>query len=252
MKIQYCSDLHLEFPENRKFLKTYPLIPVGEILLLAGDIALLRTQEEYKDFFKDLSKKFKAVYWIPGNHEYYYSDLTTVGLPLFENIFDNVFLLNNKMICYGNVEIIFSTLWSHIPVQHEWTVQKSVSDFFYIRKDGKTIMPNDLNEVHETDLQFIKTEIAKPTNNKRIVVTHHVPTFQHYPPQYINSEINCAFATELYDVIEKSNIDYWIYGHHHSNIADFKIGNTNMITNQLGYVKQNENLLFSREKIIEI
>jgi predicted phosphohydrolase len=252
MKIQYCSDLHLEFVENKQYLKVNPILPVGDILLLAGDITLLRTKESHNDFFKYLSKKFKAVYWIPGNHEYYHSDLATINLPLYEKIFDNIFLLNNKTIVYDNVEIIFSTLWSHIPARQEWTIQKGVSDFFYIKNDGKTIVPKDFNKLHEADLEFIKTEIAKSTNKKRVVVTHHVPTFQHYPPQYKNSEISGAFATELYDVIESSDVDYWIYGHHHCNTPDFKIGNTVMITNQLGYVRQRENLLFDAGRVVEI
>jgi hypothetical protein len=38
MTFQYCSDLHLEFPANKKYLKANPIKPESEILLLAGDI----------------------------------------------------------------------------------------------------------------------------------------------------------------------------------------------------------------------
>jgi hypothetical protein len=83
------------------------------------------------------------------------------------------------------------------------------------------------------------------------VLTHHVPTLINYPPQYLGSPINDAFATELHDYIFGSNINYWIYGHHHANIPAFKIGNTTMLTNQLGYVAHGENYLFRRDAVIE-
>lgn len=32
MKIQYCSDLHMEFHENMRFMKSLPIEPVGDVL----------------------------------------------------------------------------------------------------------------------------------------------------------------------------------------------------------------------------
>ncbi len=41
MKIQYCSDLHMEFHESMRFMKSLPLEPVGDVLVIAGDVGYL-------------------------------------------------------------------------------------------------------------------------------------------------------------------------------------------------------------------
>jgi hypothetical protein len=61
-----------------------------------------------------------------------------------------------------------------------------------------------------------------------------------------------AFGVELFDFIEQSGPAFWIYGHHHRNISPFMIGNTQLITNQLGYVQHNEHKGFDGTAIIEL
>ena len=119
---------------------------------------------------------------------------------------------------------------------------------------GKSFLltPAHFNHLHQTALAFLKNAIAKSETEKTIIVTHHVPTLMHYPAQYKNSSITEAFAVELYDFIYGSEVSYWIYGHHHSNTPDFKIGNTNLLTNQLGYVELGEQKGFRTKAIIEI
>ena len=124
MKIQYCSDLHLEFGENMNYIMNHPLDVNGDILILAGDITTLSHIEGADRFIDFASKNFEHTYWIAGNHEYYGYDIATKGNVFKERIRDNVTLLNNQIIEHGNVKLIFSTLWSKISQQNRMVYTK--------------------------------------------------------------------------------------------------------------------------------
>ena len=98
MIIQYCSDLHLEFSQNKKFIAKHPLIPRGDMLLLAGDIVPFTEIEEQADFFNYIADNFKITYWVPGNHEYYHSNILYRSGTIKEAIRSNVFLVNNYAV----------------------------------------------------------------------------------------------------------------------------------------------------------
>jgi len=251
MKIQYCSDLHLEFPENKKFIQDNPIVPKGEILVLAGDIIPFAEMDKHDYFFDYVSENFEFVYWIAGNHEYYFSDLELRNGEFREEIRKNVFLVNNTWAHHGNTRLIFSTLWSKISPEKAWTIENGLNDFRLIKYGKNKFSTLLYNKLFEENFEFIQKAVSKNEREKCVVVTHHVPTFNNYPPQYVGSNINEAFAVDLDSFIENSKIDFWIYGHHHSNTPDFKIGNTIMLTNQLGNVKYNEHSLFKTEKVFE-
>jgi len=251
MTIQYCSDLHLEFPVNKRYLKANPIKPEGEILLLAGDIIPFTEMEKETDFFNFLSGSFEHTYWIPGNHEYYRSDISERTGTFHENIRNNVSLLNNTSVEHKGVRLLFSTLWSKINPAFEFVIKKWMADFHLINNNGKKISGDDYDQLHEDCRAFLVKELGTVTNLKTIVVTHHLPTFLNYPQKYRDSELNTAFATELFDLIESSNVDYWIFGHSHEVVPDFKIGKATLTTNQLGYVEYGENHAYSNNRLLE-
>lgn len=252
MKIQYCSDLHLEFLDNRKWLLENPIIPVGDILIMAGDIVPFKEIHQHEKFFDYVSSHFKHTFWIPGNHEYYNSDISKRSGSFEEKIRDNVTLLNNTVKTIHGVRLVFSTLWSKISPEKQAIITQSLSDFRLIRKNDKRLTAQAYNELHLESRKFLETTFKTKTIDPTIVVSHHPPTFINYPEKYAQSEINEAFGTEMASVIENNSIDYWIYGHHHCNIDDFCIGQTKLITNQLGYIKYNENENFNNACVFSI
>ncbi len=208
--------------------------------------------DKHQDFFSYLSDHFATTYWLPGNHEYYQFDIADKSGVLNEKIRDNVFLVNNTSAVHHGAKLIFSTLWSRISAAHQWQIEQNLNDFHLIKHNGARFSSEHYNQLHNDSVAFIKKASKESQEEKIAVFTHHVPTFLNYPEQYKGDILNEAFAVELYDLIEPSGINYWIYGHHHRNTPDFHIGNTKLLTNQLGYIQRNEHQLFTPDKTFEL
>jgi predicted phosphohydrolase len=246
MTIQYCSDLHLEFTANSRYLLENRLVPLGDILILAGDITYLSEKYYRDDFFDYVSESFKQTYWVPGNHEFYNGyDLSEFDKPIKIQIRSNVHLVNNQVFNHNGIDFFFTTLWTELEQAYIPFILNGVNDFFRIKYKGEVIQHKEYEQQHFRSVAFLEEALTNSKANKKVVVTHHVPSQLCNHSDFMFSDINSAFIVGMDDLITKHDINYWIYGHHHRNILYQTIGKTKLITNQLGYVHMGESKNFN-------
>lgn len=253
MTYQYCSDLHLEIPLNNRWLKDHPITPKADILLIAGDLLNLEEGYQSNPFFDRISQQFKLTYILPGNHEYYKKvDVTKHLAPTHEAIRDNIFLVNNTIIQPDpETALIFTTLWSRITSNYG-LILKYIADFKKIYFRGTLLTIPQFNQLHEHCLAFLRAAVAETQNLKQIVVSHHLPSPLCNVSEFKDSKMNGAFCVDLTDFIQSSGIDVWVYGHSHRNKAPFRIGNTMLLTNQLGYLIRKEHTGYQSDKTFDL
>jgi predicted phosphodiesterase len=253
MKIQYASDLHMEFDENLTFLEQHKLDVVGDVLVLAGDTFYLSNKEYSRHPFWDwASKNYQQVLLVPGNHEYYgFSDIKSFGSSWKWMFRKNVGYYYNKVVHIGDTDFILSTMWSFIETNYMQIIHRGMNDFRRIRYNGHEFNPLDFNEEHKLCAKFIWDSVAKSSAKHIVVATHHVPSMQAEIEEHRSSPLAEAFIVEMGPQIAKSRIDCWIFGHSHDNV-DTQIGNTRVVSNQLGYVFEHNYDSFNLGKYIEL
>lgn len=204
MAIYTIADLHLSFNTNKPMdifgqnwqnyeekIKQNWLENVTEddIVILPGDFSwamyLDETEKDFK-FINDLPGK-KIL--LKGNHDYWWSTVTSMRKYLKEKEFSNIDFLYNNSYEYEN-KIIVGT--------RGWTISEEQEDIRLTKR-----------EVDRLELS-IKDAIEKYGENKEIIA------FMHYPPvtkNYMN--------TDYIKLMKRYNIKKCFYGHlHASSIQD--------------------------------
>ena len=158
MKIQYASDLHLEFADNWRYLRDNPLQVSGDILILAGDIGYLEDQNYQNHPFWDwASENYRQVLVVPGNHEFYkYYDLSKMEDGTEGEIRKNIHYYYNKVVRIDDVDFILSTLWALISKEYAPYVEYGVTDFHRIMYGNRVLTYTDFNMEHDNCFYFIK------------------------------------------------------------------------------------------------
>lgn len=241
LKIQIVSDLHIEQTDDLDIKIDYYIKPVGDILILAGDIGSLYKYEQLCNFLTSVCGKFKHVVYVPGNCEYYYisednrmkmSDLKKSFADLTTKL-TNLTILDRGLIQIGDVIIAGCTLWSDAKINIPKYIVKihKISSTFY-------------KFMFDRDIQFIKEVISHTKKNKckLIMVTHYAPH-----PQFVETKrpkFASLYGTDLSELFDEC-ITHWIFGHTHKNI-DVNINSINFVTNQFGKKKMEPGFILDK------
>ena len=253
MKIQIVSDLHLS-------LAPCNLPDVGaDLLILAGDIhrpvqAMRWAQEA----------ALPAVY-VPGNHEYYGSNVAATDQLLRQLSQDsNVKLLNCDEYHLSGVRVLGATLWTDFLFNGEGeacqqamdAAQRFSRDFTRIAMDEQgleTFSPRDCAALFRRHVAWLEARLSEPFHGPTVVVTHFAPSKGSVAPQFVGSPLNACFISDLEALVEKSGAALWVHGHTHDSF-DYRVGATRVVANPRGYVKDGkaENPVFDPGLTVQV
>lgn len=262
MRLLVISDLHLEFGP----FKFSSALPDFDVAVFAGDIgkpvtaAIEWIQSERQKTLKD-----RPVIYIPGNHEFYGSEMKSAlanGRAAAE--LAGIELLARQSVVIDGVRFIGCILWTDYrlhgrPKMSMIVAGQELNDHRLIRyreHDGhySRFMPWHAAAEHRLDLAFIRSELAAVHDGPTVVVTHHAPHPGSVQPRHQGSSLSPAFASDLGTLIEEFQPEIWIHGHNHGS-HDYRIGRTRIFANQAGYPNlhgDRENPGFDPHCVIEV
>lgn len=278
MKFKLISDVHLEFGDfNIKNDGVDTLVIAGDLLIVEDlhDIAkeemdnrfaqqllsnkLLKVQD-FRNFLAHVSKEFKHVVYVMGNHEFYNGRLFGSVRHLREELeeYPNIHLLDDQSVTIEGVKFIGGTLWTDFNKLNPLVMNDAgqfMNDYKVIRHDKhgnyRKLAPKDTAAKYVQTAHYIRNTLLD-TVQPVVVVTHHAPSFMSIPECYKSDSLNGAYASELSELIlDFPNIRYWLHGHIHSSL-DYTIGDTRVVCNPRGYSGYELNPKFNPNLILEI
>ncbi|OQX75744.1 MAG: hypothetical protein B6D64_11125 [Bacteroidetes bacterium 4484_276] len=236
MKLQILSDIHLEF-QHFEIPQTD-----ADVIILAGDTGIGTKGLEWAGTYTSA----KPVIYINGNHEYYrfaHPKLVNKMRDMAPAL--NIQFLEKEEFVIGDVRFLGCTLWTdfnllgNIPLSL-LDAGSGMNDFKLIRNSARgysKFHPNDSLVIHRESVYWLE-KCLQETSQKTVVVTHHAPSIKSIPEQYLGSNLNPAFASDLSELILTYQPNLWIHGHIHTP-SDYYIGKTRVICNPRGYPNEN-------------
>ncbi len=239
MKIRLLSDLHLEHSHRHP-----PFVlpdADADVVVLAGDIDNgTRAIDWAEEVFPD-----QTVLYVPGNHEYYDTELQSAATRLRERArrSANVRLLDNDEFIHDGVRFLGSTLWTDFALPGRVSMAQAMAqslqhvvDFRKIRVGDAFLTPQQSVDLHQDAVNFLQRSLLRPFAGKTVVITHHAPHPNSVHPRWSGNPVNAAFVSDLTRLLGTPVL--WMHGHTHDSF-DFTVRGTRVLANPMGYRTSN-------------
>lgn len=240
MKIDYISDLHLDFHEynvnslkkwekrTKDFVKSLIKEEKGEVLVIAGDISHYNIQSKWA--IEQFSQEYEFVIFILGNHDYYLVSKTqekkygnslnrVVELKNLVKDIPNAKLLNMfEVFDYNGVKFCGSTNWYSLQEEGECKMFNEESNDSRLIKKFDIYCESAHERFTEENLKDLEVDV---------LITH-------VPCRIINTHLEFGNTYCYYNEINNIKAKNIIFGHcHEQNI--YKYPNSTVYINALGY-----------------
>lgn len=242
MRIQFFSDIHLEFGPL-KFTQAD-----AEVIVAAGDISL------GLEGLRWLQAATVPVIYVAGNHEYYCADLPeTLARLRQEGRGDPVHFLENDQVIIHGVRFLGTTLWTDFNGGDRALINASrwnMNDYWQISNGRERLQPQDTWHAHNAARQWLQERLAEPYPAQTVVVTHHAPSLRSWGGGW-DSPFLYIYCSDMDAELNESGAALWIHGHIHRN-NDYTIGRTRVVSNTRGYAGAEDINDFDLCKVVEI
>lgn len=225
MKIQYFSDVHLEFGQAE--------LPVTEadVIVAAGDVGVGAGGVEW------LKSSGKPTIYVAGNHEFYGGDIAGVQAEIGTAVAGSAIrFLECKSTEIGGVRFLGATLWTDFMGENARLMEAlidNMNDYHQITCDDRPLKPADLVAINHAARDWLEGELAVSHAGPTVVVTHHAPLFASWRGAD-NSVFKGAYCNNLSRLIIDYDIALWIHGHVHAR-SDYRANRVRVVCNPRGY-----------------
>ncbi|KAK0707390.1 Metallo-dependent phosphatase-like protein [Lasiosphaeris hirsuta] len=253
-KFQIVSDLHLD---NSRLYDTW-IKPSAPYLALLGDIGIITPnhRDQLAQFLRmKCLKRFKVVFYVPGNHEAYWTSWESVR-TFFANFKREVNERRSRgeelgefvLLDQGRYDldsddkedklsVLGCTLFTHVPPAAEAEAQRKLDDF----RKTKNWTVACHNAAHAAQLGWLNSQVEEleGTGRRVAIFTHHSPTVDDrtVPLQYRGTDLNTAYSNDLSrePCWTSEAVRLWAFGHTHHNCDYVDAHGKRVYTNQKGY-----------------